>query len=127
MREGETPLDSGAGGETDRPVRWRRAFVLFALGPLGVLATWLASFAPGVTDEVYSQRVFPAVRWTLLAVFAVSLPKSGPWMDGVKSILGIGLLVAALYFLAQAFPALGRYAGADLTFATLNGLLIVVG
>jgi thiol:disulfide interchange protein DsbD len=39
------------------------------------------------------------VLFFAIAAFAVSLPKSGPWMEAVKSIFGIVMLVAALYFL----------------------------
>lgn len=41
----------------------------------------------------------------LIGVFSVSLPKSGPWMEGVKSIFGIALLVLALSYLKDALPA----------------------
>lgn len=39
------------------------------------------------------------VLYWVLAVFAGRLPKSGQWMEWVKSIGGIGLIVAALWFL----------------------------
>jgi thiol:disulfide interchange protein DsbD len=39
------------------------------------------------------------VLFFAIAAFAVSLPKSGPWMEAIKSIFGIILAVAALYFL----------------------------
>src|SRR5262249_33102317 len=38
--------------------------------------------------------------------FAIALPKSGPWMDAVKSVFGILLLNAAAYFLKDVWPAL---------------------
>jgi len=38
------------------------------------------------------------------------LPKSGPWMESVKSAGGVGLLVAALYFLRPLIPALRKFA-----------------
>jgi thioredoxin:protein disulfide reductase len=46
-----------------------------------------------------------------IAAFAVALPKSGAWMDAVKSLFGIVMLVAALYFLRNVLPplaAIGR-------------------
>ena len=46
-----------------------------------------------------------------LAGFSMSLPRSGAWMDAVKSIFGIALLVAALYYLKNVFPALGQLTG----------------
>ncbi len=42
----------------------------------------------------------------LIGAFSLSLPKSGPWMETVKSIFGVALLAAALVFLAGAFPGL---------------------
>src|SRR3569623_1638705 len=45
------------------------------------------------------------VLFFILAAFAVSLPKSGAWMDYVKSIGGIGLLFAAIYYLMPFLPA----------------------
>jgi thiol:disulfide interchange protein DsbD len=44
------------------------------------------------------------VPFWLVGTFAVSLPKSGAWMDSVKSFFGIVLLVVALYFVKNAFP-----------------------
>jgi thioredoxin:protein disulfide reductase len=41
----------------------------------------------------------------LIGAFSISLPKSGPWMDTVKSVFGVALLAAALVFLKDAFPA----------------------
>ncbi|HTN51535.1 MAG TPA: cytochrome c biogenesis protein CcdA [Anaeromyxobacter sp.] len=42
----------------------------------------------------------------LIGAFSISLPKSGPWMDTVKSVFGVALLAAALVFLQGAIPAL---------------------
>jgi thiol:disulfide interchange protein DsbD len=42
----------------------------------------------------------------LIGAFSVSLPKSGPWMDTVKSVFGVALLAAAGVFLKDAIPAL---------------------
>jgi thiol:disulfide interchange protein DsbD len=42
----------------------------------------------------------------LIGAFSLSFPKSGPWMETVKSVFGVALLAAALVFLRGAFPAL---------------------
>jgi thiol:disulfide interchange protein DsbD len=42
----------------------------------------------------------------LIGAFSISLPKSGPWMETVKSVFGVALLAAAGVFLKDAFPAL---------------------
>jgi thiol:disulfide interchange protein DsbD len=40
----------------------------------------------------------------LIGAFSVSLPKSGPWMDTVKSVFGVALLAMALVYLKDIFP-----------------------
>jgi len=42
----------------------------------------------------------------LIGAFSLSFPKSGPWMETVKSVFGVALLAAAGVFLKDAFPAL---------------------
>lgn len=49
------------------------------------------------------------VPFFAVGTFAVQLPKSGRWMVHVKSLLGIVLVVVALYFLSTAFPVLGAF------------------
>jgi thiol:disulfide interchange protein DsbD len=63
----------------------------------------------------------------VLAAFAMSLPKSGPWMDAIKSIFGVVLLTAALYFLKNVVPALERFTGRTPWFAAAAGGLLVLG
>jgi thioredoxin:protein disulfide reductase len=46
------------------------------------------------------------VLYWVLAVFAGRLPKSGRWMEWVKSAGGIGLVVAALWFMRPIVPFL---------------------
>ncbi len=40
----------------------------------------------------------------VLGVFSVSLPKSGPWMEVVKSVFGVALLAMALAYLKDVVP-----------------------
>ncbi len=42
----------------------------------------------------------------LIGTFSLSLPKSGPWMDAVKSVFGVALLAMALVYLKDLVPAL---------------------
>lgn len=51
-----------------------------------------------------------------IAGFSMSLPRSGPWMESVKSVFGVALLVAALYYLKPIVPALGRLTSPELLF-----------
>ena len=67
------------------------------------------------------------VLFFVLAAFAVSLPKSGRWMEWVKSIGGVALIVVALYFLRPIVPAL-REAGVHETwFLAAAAVLAIAG
>src|SRR5512138_3453119 len=64
----------------------------------------------------------------LIGAFSIALPKSGPWMDVVKSGFGVALLAAAGVFLKDAFPALRPLfsaargaAGAGVVLGALHG------
>jgi thiol:disulfide interchange protein DsbD len=60
----------------------------------------LATYAVGI-----------GVPFWLIAGFSMQLPRSGRWMEAVKSVFGIALLVAALYYLKNVVPALGQLTG----------------
>jgi len=42
----------------------------------------------------------------VVGTFAVGLPKSGRWMESIKSIFGVVMCVMALYYLRNVFPGL---------------------
>jgi thiol:disulfide interchange protein DsbD len=63
----------------------------------------------------------------LVGTFAVSLPKGGAWMVAVKSIFGIVLCVAALYFLKGAVPAVAHFSFAGTGFLVTAAVLVAVG
>jgi thiol:disulfide interchange protein DsbD len=65
------------------------------------------------------------VPFWAIAGFALQLPKSGPWMSAVKSVFGIALVVAGLYYLQPIVPALARVGGHDTV--TLLAALAAVG
>ena len=67
------------------------------------------------------------VLFFLIAAFAISLPKSGRWMEAVKSIFGIVMLVAALYFLRNVVPALMRWGRPTTSFLVANLGLVALG
>ncbi|HEX6838805.1 MAG TPA: cytochrome c biogenesis protein CcdA [Polyangia bacterium] len=60
------------------------------------------------------------VLFFAIAAFAIALPKSGAWMEAVKSIFGIVMLVAALYFLRNVVPALMHYGHPTPRFLLIN-------
>jgi len=63
----------------------------------------------------------------LLAGFSMSLPKPGGWMEWVKSVFGIALFAAALYYLKNVVPALGRFGSGTPRFALEMVALVLVG
>lgn len=67
------------------------------------------------------------IPFWLVGTFAVSLPKGGKWMLGVKSLFGIVMFVVALHYLKPAFPILAAVARPDTTFMVAMGALAVVG
>ncbi len=67
------------------------------------------------------------VPFFLVGTFAVSLPKGGSWMLGVKWFFGVMLTVLALYFLRTAFPVLGAFVHHSTTFLVTSLSLLAVG
>ncbi|HUJ57061.1 MAG TPA: cytochrome c biogenesis protein CcdA [Kofleriaceae bacterium] len=53
---------------------------------------------------LFTYAIGMGVLFWILAAFALALPKSGKWMDGVKSGGGAALLFAAIYFLKPFLP-----------------------
>lgn len=76
---------------------------------------------------LFSYALGMGVLFWVLAAFAISLPKSGRWMEWVKSIGGIALLVAALYFLRPIVGALRTFGTAELWFLGAAIGLAVIG
>lgn len=81
---------------------------------LGALA--MATFSLGL-----------GIPFWLVGTFAVRLPKGGSWMVAVKSIFGIVLAVAALYYLKNAIPLLAGLARPEVVFAYGATALAVIG
>jgi thioredoxin:protein disulfide reductase len=63
----------------------------------------------------------------LLAGFSMSLPKPGAWMEWIKSIFGVALFAAALYYLKNVIPALTRFTSPKSGFALAMGALVLAG
>jgi thiol:disulfide interchange protein DsbD len=81
---------------------------------LGAMA--MAAFALGL-----------GVPFFVVGAFAVQLPKSGRWMVHVKSLLGIVLVVVALYFLSGVFPVLGAFVHPGTVLWVAAGVAVVAG
>lgn len=93
---------------------------------LGVL-TWVAQTQDPVLGGslLYVYALGIGVPFFLIGVFALRLPKSGEWMDWVKSFFGIALLALAIGYLRDAFPAV-RAAFNTVTHGPAQWLLISV-
>ncbi len=96
-------------------------------GPVlsGLLIYIAAKHAIGLgTAMMFAFAVGLGVPFFLVGTFAVSLPKGGPWMLGVKWFFGVMLTVLAFYFLRPAFPALMTVVSR--TPATLIASLVLI-
>ncbi len=94
-------------------------------GILAYVATTRDAVMGGALLFTYALGI--GVLFWVLATFAVSLPKSGVMMESVKSLLGIALIGAALYFLQNVFPPLARFTSGDRSFALMCGGAVMVG
>ena len=74
----------------------------FLLGILTFVATTRSVLGGGSVLFVYA--IGMGVLFWVLAAFALALPKSGRWMEWVKSAGGILLLLGAIYFLKPLLP-----------------------
>jgi thiol:disulfide interchange protein DsbD len=67
------------------------------------------------------------VLFFAIAAFAVALPKSGAWMEAVKSIFGVVMVVAALYFLRNVAAPLRDYGRASHVWLGAHVAVALVG
>jgi len=122
----------------------RGFFGAFAMGLVGgiiaapctgpVLASILAYVATTKSvvlggSLLVNYKLGMGVLFFAIAAFAVALPKSGAWMEAVKSVFGVVMLVAALYFLRNVVPSLAaigrassRWLAGSLALAALGAL-----
>lgn len=76
---------------------------------------------------LFTYAIGMGVLFWVLAAFALSLPKSGRWMEGVKSAGGIGLLFAAIYYLKPFIPWIRTLGSPAYWFLAVAFGLAVVG
>jgi thiol:disulfide interchange protein DsbD len=90
---------------------------------------WVAStgnaFVGGTLLFTYALGV--GVLFFVLAVTSMSIPKSGAWMDGIKSFGGIGLLGVAIHFLRPVWPAIDNASTAAIAAVGSPTTLLLVG
>jgi thiol:disulfide interchange protein DsbD len=99
-------------------------------GPvLGFLLTWVGTTG-NVAFGAVALFVYALGLGTLFWVvgtFSVSLPKSGRWLASVKSVFGIVMVVAAVYYLRDLIPGLMAIPTHTLGFLASGLALFVVG
>jgi thioredoxin:protein disulfide reductase len=107
---------------------YRGAFLMGSVGGLiaapctgpflgGLLAFTAATSVVGGGSMLFVYALGMGVPFFFLAAFAGALlPKSGPWMDTIKSISGVLMLLAAIYFLRPLMPWMRTYASPEYWF-----------
>jgi thiol:disulfide interchange protein DsbD len=97
--------------------------------PLAGILAYVATTRDGVRGfalmATYAGGI--GIPFWAIAGFSMSLPRSGRWMESVKSVLGIALLVAALYYLKNVVPSLGRLTGTKAPFVLGCVAAVLVG
>lgn len=99
-------------------------------GPvIGFLLTWV-----GTTRNVlfgglafFSYSLGLGLLFFLVGTFSMSLPKSGAWLEGVKSVFGIAMLAAALYFVRDLIPGFTELAERTPQFLMIALGMLVAG
>ncbi|MGE0398856.1 MAG: protein-disulfide reductase DsbD family protein [Kofleriaceae bacterium] len=97
----------------------------FLAGLLAFTASTKSVFGGGSLLFVYALGM--GVLFWVLAAAAMSLPKSGRWMDTVKSIGGVLLLFGAIYFLRPLIPGMRTLASPEMWFLFASIGLAVFG
>lgn len=94
-------------------------------GPvLAVLLTWVSTGGNAALGalSLFVYALGLGVLFFVVGTFAITLPKSGRWLEGVKSVFGIVMLVMAGYYLKDLlpWPLPHERSSAWLTSATLS-------
>src|SRR5512144_1070076 len=97
----------------------------FLLGLLTFVATTRSVGVGGSLLFIYA--IGMGVLFWVLAAFAMSLPKSGRWMEWVKSAGGILLLLGGLYFLKPLLPFMRHVAVPERWFLIASIAVIAAG
>jgi thiol:disulfide interchange protein DsbD len=97
----------------------------FLLGLLTFVATTRSVVGGGSLLFIYA--IGMGVLFWVLAAFAMSLPRSGRWMEWVKSAGGILLLLGGIYFLKPLLPFMRHFAVPETWFLGVSLGLIAVG
>lgn len=96
------------------------------------MVTWLATTKNVVlgSSAMFAFALGLGVPFFVAGSFAVSLPKGGAWMLGIKWASGVALAYMALAYIRDGYPKLnylGRVANPSHTFGAVAGVVFVVG
>jgi thiol:disulfide interchange protein DsbD len=78
-------------------------------GPvLGALLTWVSSSGDKMIGALglFAYALGLGLLFWVVGSFAITLPKSGRWLGWVKSIFGVVMLTAAVYYVRPLLPSL---------------------
>jgi thiol:disulfide interchange protein DsbD len=92
---------------------------------LGFVATSHSVLLGG--SLLFTYALGMGVLFFAIAGFAVALPKSGPWMESIKSVFGIVMLVGALYYLRSVVAPLEHLAAPTTRWLLGCAALAIVG
>ncbi len=96
-------------------------------GPvLAVLLTWVATTGNVVFGALalFVYAIGIGVLFWFVGTFAITLPKSGRWVEWTKSLFGIAMLALAFYYLRGVLPYPRPEVRDQLWLATAVGLLV---
>ncbi len=99
-------------------------------GPvLGFLLTWVGTSRNVIFGalSLFTYSLGLGLLFWLVGTFSVTLPKSGRWLEWVKSVFGIVMVVAAIYYVRDLIPGLTELAERTPPFLVTGFGLIVAG
>jgi thiol:disulfide interchange protein DsbD len=76
---------------------------------------------------LFTYAIGMGVLFWFLAAFSMALPRSGAWMEYVKSVCGVGLLLAAIYYLKPLLPWMRTVFSPESAFLYATLAVAVVG
>jgi thioredoxin:protein disulfide reductase len=99
-------------------------------GPVvGFLLTWV-----GTTRNTgfgaasfFTYSLGLGLLFFLVGTFSMALPKSGRWLEAIKSVFGIVMLVAALYFVRDLIPVWEQWSEHTARFLLIALALVALG
>jgi len=99
-------------------------------GPvLGFLLTWVGTSGNVAFGALalFTYALGLGLLFWVVGTFSLSLPKSGQWLEWIKSVFGVVMVVAALYYVRDLIPGLVELAEHTPRALGLGAALLVLG